>query len=139
MKRAVLGVFTVLVLVAAAAVVNGQSIVYPLKAKIPFDFIVGDTVLPQGEYIVSTLDANGEVILKGAKESVMCLTMRSGKHRNANADELVFHRLNGEYFLSSIWTAENPDGYQLFASRREREHVAAGNKPEVLAIAASTF
>lgn len=139
MKRTVSGMFTVLLIVIAAVSVNAQSMIYPLKVNIPFDFLVGDSVLHQGDYTVSTLNANGTIVLRGMHDSIAALTIPTGQRIGNRADELVFHHVNGKYFLASVWTTANPTGYGLIISRREREQVAAGAKPELKVLVASTF
>jgi len=139
MKRTAFGLFTVLLIATAAVSVNAQSIVCPLKVTIPFDFFVGDTVLHHGDYTVSTLNADGILVLRGAHDSLTVLTTPSETRGDKNAaDKLIFHHVNGEYFLVSVWTADNSVGYGLFKSRREREHVAAGAKPESKVLIANT-
>jgi len=130
--------FTVLLMAMFAATVNGQSIVNPLKVNIPFDFSVYATTLHQGEYTVSTLNANGAVVLRGPQDSVVVLTISADKGVGKDSDKLVFHRVNGVYFLASIWTVANPVGYILPTSRQEREMIAEGGKPELKVLIAST-
>jgi hypothetical protein len=45
-----------------------------------------------------------------------------------NESTLVFHRYGDEYFLSTIWTAGNDTGHELFKSRAERELIRASSK-----------
>jgi len=137
MKKTVLGMFTVLLIALIAASVNGQSIIYPLKANIPFDFAVGDKILHQGEYTISTLNAYGTVVLRGPEDSTFVWTTPADKRVGGDGDQLVFHLVNGEYFLASIWTADAPVGFGIYTSRREHEAIAEGRKPELRVLVAS--
>ena len=138
MKKTVLGMFTVLLIALIAGSVNGQSIIYPLKVNIPFDFAAGDTTLHHGEYVITTLNAYGTLVLSGPNGSMFVWTIPADKRVGVDGDQLVFHQVNGEYFLASIWTADNPDGYGVPISRREHEVVAEGGKPELKVLVATT-
>jgi len=138
MRKTVLGLFAVFLIAMVAASVNAQSMIYPLKVNVPFDFIVGDAHLPQGQYTVSTLNTTyGAVELRGQEDSSIVLTSPTDKRVGGNGDQLVFHRVNGEYFLASIWTADNPEGCAIAISRHERELIAQGARPESEVLVAS--
>ena len=137
MKRQLFGSFAVLLIVLCAVSANAQSIVYPMKVNVPFNFYVADKVLPQGEYTLSTVGTARQVMLVGPQGSIFLRTNQAESWPAKNADELVFHRVNNQYFLASIWTADNRLGHELFQSRHERELVAQAGKPTVRVLLAS--
>ncbi len=139
MKKLVMMSVTAMLVVMMAVSVNAQSIYYPLEVKIPFDFYVGNTLMHQGNYEVSTFGiVRGAVKMFGPQGAVVSITSPVEKKRaEKTGDELVFHRVNGEYFLQTIWTADNNVGYAIPKARREREQVASGATPQVIALAAN--
>jgi len=59
MEKHLLFVFASLFLVAGS--VHAQSV--PLKADIPFDFVVGNTIMHAGTYTIQPLSTHGSVVL----------------------------------------------------------------------------
>ncbi len=80
---------------------------------------------------MSTVGRARTVMLAGPKGSIFVATNPSESSPGKKADELIFHRVNSEYFLASIWTADSSVGFQLFRSRHEREMVAQIGTPAV--------
>jgi hypothetical protein len=108
--------------VTAVASANGQSR-NPARANIPFDFAVGDKVLPAGEYQVSTMTDGREVIMvrsREGKDSAIRLTYTANKSVAPEKGTLVFRRYANHYFLAEIWTAGEQTGRRLLKSKHER-------------------
>jgi hypothetical protein len=116
-----------LLLMLAAISVNAQHLSEnKIAVNIPFDFAVGETKLPAGEYtlrrIISTSSAD-QLLIQNAEARV---DMRTGITRPNRASEvqaesrLIFNRYGGEYFLSQVWMAGSDTGRDLFQSRNER-------------------
>jgi hypothetical protein len=132
MKKQTLAVAVALVISLVAA---GQSIARPrvLSTYIPFQFEVGSTKLPAGQYeIESVTTGNGTIQMirkadgsSSARFSTMVTEPRDGN----SAPKLVFHKYGNEYFLSEIRTGDN-HSLQLFESRQERE--SARNQSAVI-------
>jgi hypothetical protein len=75
-----------------------------LKANIPFDFTVGNTTMPAGEYTVSSSHRNF-VDLKSADRTLMATVGGSQSYNEAKSSsggELVFARYGDHYFLDSV-------------------------------------
>ena len=118
-----LGLVSMLTLCAAAASANAQ-LTYPVRAKIPFDFNMGDKKLPAGEYTFRRLSGLADT-------RTMSVTSVAGTHlfqstfgaqvlTPKNESTLVFHKYDDEYFLEEIWTGGEQEGAQLPESRSER-------------------
>src|SRR5262249_34683820 len=109
----------------AAVSVYAQSDM-SLKVNIPFEFSVKNEVLPAGEYTVGYL-SQGTLVIRSADGSVARVfsTMATLSSKTRNESSLVFHRYGDQYFLSTIWTAGNDTGRELFKSRAERELIRA--------------
>lgn len=110
-----------LTLAAAVVSAHGQS-TQRVIANIPFDFIVGDKVLPSGKYTVSAATSDGQglrISNRDGKSSALRLTsVVAEKAAKPNA-RMVFHRYGQQYFLAEVWSGGN-SGRQLMQCKRER-------------------
>jgi hypothetical protein len=126
---------SVALLEAASMYAQGSQ---KLTVQVPFGFHVGDSILPSGEYIVSTDVAPGVVRVRSAdaRSSVMILSMPTQTLATPTTGKLVFNKYGDEYFLSQIWKAGVNTGNKLRQSRREVE-VAASTRRGIQSIMAS--
>jgi hypothetical protein len=114
----------------------------PIRANIPFGFMVGSEAFPAGSYSISRVDNVLDALVlrrtDGGK-NVVFVPIGAYSAKARREDSLVFNRYGDEYFLKEVWTAENPLGRQLIPSHRERELSVSMNQdtPEVVAIAAT--
>jgi hypothetical protein len=113
---------SLVVSILAVAPASAKS-VDGLRAQIPFDFHVGDRVIPAGDYAVSAMSDN-EVALRirstNGDESVTTLTNpKQAKSNSKSSPRLVFHKYGDQYFLVAIWGTEEL-GRGLPESKRER-------------------
>ena len=115
-------VLTALTLVAWLMVPATQAQSIMLKADIPFNFVVGDTQLPSGEYHVKQLRP-GVIQVQGKVTRSSAIVMTTGVQTGKTSDvgKLVFNRYGDNYFLSAIWEPSSITGRQLRKSRLERE------------------
>ena len=104
-----------------------------VKANIPFDFVVGNQVLPAGEYLVTAQGSANEAILirsTDSKSAVLTVTSSCASANPSKDTKLVFHTVGGRYFLSQVWTQGYSQGRELRKSSAEVEmaknHQAAG-------------
>lgn len=116
--------------VLGAVLVNAQSASHIVNANIPFDFEVGNQILPKGEYTIKT-DAmrEAQAVLTGPHGTTFVLVSQTEKRGGGHAYELVFNEVNNQYFLSTIWMGNDLNGRKLSVSRREREMTAQVGKP----------
>jgi hypothetical protein len=130
MKRKVIKRLTMLSLVsmftlcAAVASANAQ-LSYPIKAKIPFDFSVGDKKLPAGEYTfgrISRFSGRTTMLVSSVDASthVFQSTFGAQVFTPKNESTLVFHKYGDQYFLEQIWSAGEQEGAEVPESRSER-------------------
>jgi hypothetical protein len=136
MKKLTLGASAVALTLVLSVAINAQSIRYPLKANIPFDFHVGDKVLHEGTYTVTSLNATGVLALRYGKDAVAVMTTGSYKPSTERDDVLVFNHVNNDYFLTAIYT-EGTNGYKLPTTKKERESMAQGTNSELTVLLAS--
>ena len=116
---AILGLTTLLV----ASPVSARSSAV-MWASIPFEFTVGKTVLPAGQYTVKTdYVSSGVLLIQGSDggHSVMILTNTAYANHSMDETLLVFNRYGSQYFLSKVWTAGTDEGCELRKTPAERE------------------
>jgi len=120
------GLLAVMLMIAAGATANAQSLQYRLTVNIPFDFTVTDKKLPAGKYSIGRAQqGNGDLVIQisseDGNESVSRLTIPVVTRDPADQGMLVFHQYRDEYFLFEIWPAGGHTGRALPKSRAERE------------------
>ena len=98
----------------------GQSL--PIRANIPFPFIVADRELAAGEYTARMVN-NGAVLeiqsTDGRYSTFMIAKPVSAKTTAAHQNQFVFNRYGEDYFLSKVWWADYGLGSELDKSSRE--------------------
>ena len=125
MKRlTILSLVSMFTLCAAVASANAQLSI-PVRAKIPFDFTVGDKKLEAGEYTFSRLTGlsrNNVMFVSSSDASTRMFqsTLAAQVLTPKNESTLVFHKYGDQYFLEQIWTSGEQEGTQLPESRAER-------------------
>src|SRR5262249_18534689 len=95
-----------------------------MSVSIPFEFTVGKTALPAGQYDVKTNYVGSGVLLIQARDggpSVMILTNETYANHAMDEAQLVFNRYGRQYFLSKIWIAGTDTGCELHKTPAERE------------------
>jgi hypothetical protein len=109
-----------------------------MTADIPFEFHVGNSMLPAGAYTVYAEPGSGLVSLRSAdsKSSVTTLANAVQTLSTPRESKLIFNRYGNDYFLSRIWRAGSDTGNEIRKSGRETE-VAATSRRGVQTIMAS--
>src|SRR5215470_2894941 len=95
-----------LIVMSGAAVARADESVV---AKVPFPFIVGDRLLPPGEYVVKEMSNNGMVVLissEDGRKNAVTLTIPATAPETTPRASLVFEKFENRYFLSGVIPAE---------------------------------
>ena len=73
-----------------------------VQAKVPFDFTVGNKVLPSGMYTIEEVSP-WSIVIKNHDNAVERVSVvdQDGK-KSANGGKLIFHKYGGQYFLSEV-------------------------------------
>jgi hypothetical protein len=113
-------VMMAVVFVFAAVSTYGQSVSRRETFVVPFDFSVGQKVLPAGEYTFSSEKEIVRIQSRDRKQNLVVLPFRArlGTLSRANT-KLTFQRYGDSYLLSQIWL---PDGI----GREVRKHLPTG-------------
>lgn len=100
MKR----ISAIALLTIASFITAGSAVAadHAVKADVPFDFTVGDKLLPAGTYTIASEDPNIiEVRNSDRTIFVMNIALADGKEPSTTG-KLVFDRYGDKYFLSQI-------------------------------------
>ena len=100
-----------------------QAQVLDARADVPFDFWLGHTLMPAGQYSIyhsfaGTLAIKGE---DGARATAVILANRSSRVTSQPEGKLQFMRYGDIYFLSNVWAPGQTDGFSIPKSDREKE------------------
>lgn len=118
--------------VAAPAQSSGRT---RLIANIPFQFSVGDKLLPAGEYTVVQVNPTSDhavLQLRSRDGSVSAMVQTNAAISKATENaKLVFNRYGNKYFFAQAWIDGERNGLQASKPRAERtiERELAGIKP----------
>ena len=118
MKRLILatGLF------AAIACSGLQAQTMNMRASIPFDFRVGTTVFPSGEYLIHHRTGVLSIADMQGKHSTNVLTVGADHtDRPGGQGILQFTRYGEDYYLAKVWTSDSNVARALPKSRRETE------------------
>jgi hypothetical protein len=124
----VLGVFVaiVLVVVFSGSIVRAEERVV---AHVPFAFIVGDSRLPAGDYLVEDVENDPGVMSitsTDGHQATFILAMVSSSNEMSAQPGLVFEKFEDQYFLERVIGADGDEReIVLTPAIMEREVVAA--------------
>ena len=99
------------------------------RTTVPFEFSIGGTVLPAGEYQISKVGEKFVLIenLEGAAGVKLVLDKPIQKLQSQQP-KLVFHKFGEKYFLAEAWLAYSESGYEFYTSKEEL-NMALANQP----------
>jgi len=109
MKATLLRVTSILAVVIALTAVsaNAQGVSKRGTFVVPFEFSVGENVLPAGEYVVTGETQLLRVESKDRKQHVAILPVGTQiDPRSASEVKLKFRRYGDQYYLSQVWLAD---------------------------------
>jgi hypothetical protein len=132
--RSVLFAFAILFLAASA-----QAQQTPVKANIPFDFVVGDKTYAAGEYVLKSASIDNPLVritTANGDQSGVSNTIPTTVLEPARGTKLVFHRVGDTYFLSQLWIEGYDYGREFLHSRNEKL-LAKNHTSEDVVISAS--
>ena len=94
-----------------------------MQASIPFEFRVGQTEMPAGEYVIHH-DPSGALVLQersGRHAALIAFTVGARRPAPLQTGELQFNRYGETYFLARLWPPASQTGVALPKSPRETE------------------
>jgi hypothetical protein len=107
--------------VAAQAQSNRHQLV---RVSIPFQFNVGNTTMPAGDYLVRELNENttaSTLQISRQDGGANVIVNVIGEMGQAQAiSKLTFHRYGNQYYFAGLWIDGEKDGLQAPKSKAER-------------------
>jgi hypothetical protein len=128
MKHATLLALLVLTLSIAGTAQLGST--GTITAKVPFEFVAWNTVVPAGECTVQRVSMGGPALAIQnfvARKGTMALAIQDGPKPATGVYALVFHKYGDRHFLTQIRTGDGTV-YKLPKGKLEGEMVAR-NQP----------
>jgi len=108
----------ILTLVAMSGMLNAQTI----KAQVPFDFMAKGQSMPAGECTVQATGSSQTILLVTCgKQHVMIAPNASETLNPSEATSLLFHKYGGRYFLAGVTREGENRGYEIPATKIEKE------------------
>ena len=111
-----------------------------IRADIPHSFVVHNTTLPAGTYLVTVADTADLSVLEirsvNDKLAVLFDTESVKVNRTAKRSELVFDQIGDTYFLSQVFMSGDEGGNQLLKSKKQRRLEESGVSARKNSIAA---
>jgi hypothetical protein len=111
-----------------------------MKATIPFEFQIGNTVLPAGEY--SVRHSGGVLFVKqtaGDHKGGMFLTVGEDRPVESSASgTLLFNHYGSTYYLSKVWPAGSKEAQATPMTPREKELASHIGQPGTTTVALRT-
>ena len=125
MKQRTLSTLTMLSLLLMLTVVTVSAQSEGSGAiKIPFNFVIGQKILPAGEYTIRPNRTDKTVWLVQGNDTqagAFFLTIPVLARETQEKTRLVFNKYGDQYFLSQIWIPGDNLGRELSMPRQERE------------------
>jgi hypothetical protein len=124
---------------ATNAQIESDATIY---TNIPHSFIVRDTTLPAGEYMLKVADDYNdlnvlEIRSRQGHMAVIFETETVEANRAPGRSELVFNKIGDNYFLSQVFLRGDASGNELPKSRMMKRLEDSGLKAEMHSIAAT--
>ena len=95
------------------------------RAEVPFDFHMGQSLLPAGTYVIQ---GSGDLLTVreqgGTRKSAVQLTLPSSRKQVASQPKLEFHRYGSVYFLAAVWGQQSHEGRALPKTKLEKELIS---------------
>lgn len=129
MKKQAATLLILVAMVALPGLVSAQ-VRKVIKADVPFDFIANGKSMPAGECTIQVRGEGQSMLLISSGKEHLFVSPNSAETLNPSEKTvLVFHRYGDRYFLSGISREGETSGYELPASRVEKE-LRAQKAPE---------
>ncbi len=114
--------FAIAILILMAAAVPSFAQVSSTRISVPFEFQVGNSILPAGDYSLTQF-AGQALVLENTlgKGSAVAVTDAIGGAGEARQPHLTFHKYGEKYFLAEAWLRYSNAGRVLHMSPAEVE------------------
>lgn len=124
MKKQMFSLALTAVVLSAALAIGVIAQATMVRAKIPFKFNVGESLMPDGSYTIERRSGPNPLVLirsVGSGKSAYALSLGRHSSREQKSTRLVFRRYGDQYFLGQIWTRGEADGITFAVSSAEKK------------------
>ena len=91
-----------------------------VQAKVPFDFTVGNHLLPSGTYTIKE-EPTGLIVIKNRDKAITMVSLVDPDgNKAAGGGKLIFHRYGSQYFLTEILCGWADMNVRVPASKTEK-------------------
>ena len=138
MKLAILRNMTMLVVVMALTALSAQAqtVLNKEKFTVPFQFNVGNEVLPAGEYTVYVENQTIRLQKSDGKANAVALSRRTIHASETNREvKLTFRQFGERVYLSQVWLN---DGVGRELNRQRRQNTDLAQNVSVVEVQAQT-
>ena len=131
---------TVLAFLTAALISMGGACAHAQspRFKVPFDFTVGNQVLPAGTYQVSYIATNTAILIRSKGERLhAALTTTYPADPSTGVGKLIFAKYGNQYFLHEVLCADVAMNVEIPKSRLEKQaRIQEAQLPHIETVAA---
>jgi hypothetical protein len=125
-----------LLAVATLMAHTGASAQSKLQATIPFDFTVGESLLPAGTYMITYVQPRVIEFSNREKHADIMTLITSADDVRQSPNKLVFNRYGDQYFLSEIRGGYGESARKVGTSKLEKrvrlEEASLANQQKAL-------
>jgi hypothetical protein len=115
-------------MLVSSSLMFAQTLHRTVVAQVPFEFMVGNKIIPAGECVVLTEGQNVVSIHNySAKQGALSSAIRADENKSGDT-VMAFERRGGQYFLAEVRIEGSNLTYKLPESRAEAE-LRAQNAP----------
>jgi hypothetical protein len=110
-----------------------------MTANIPFDFKLGKSTMPAGEYRINYSPGRLTLHCADAHHNAIVLTTPKDRAEAPKTGLLEFNRYGDTYFFAGVWAPGSTDGGAVYKSPQEKELAsrAAPLQPATIALSKS--
>jgi hypothetical protein len=93
-----------------------------VAVSVPFNFVVGEQILPSGNYVITSRRKTPEFVCFGNRQKNVNIQTKGKPVQRCeqHTDELVFHKYRSLYFLTDIQFANSSVNIQFPATEAEK-------------------
>jgi hypothetical protein len=91
-----------------------------VQATVPFDFTVGNKLLPSGTYTIKQDSTHVIVIRSHDKPIAILSTVNQDSNKAPNGGKLLFHKYGSQYFLSEVLCDRADMNVEIPTSKTEK-------------------
>jgi hypothetical protein len=136
MKRFGLHVSILALFVAGISCIGGAQTV-GLSVDVPFQFNVGERVLPAGHYLILAPQGDTLRVLGPNGTAVLAMANQVSGNTPSGVGIVDFNCYANRCFLSQVWSARTDTGKELLTSRTEQELARRADQVAVIALRAT--